>query len=70
MDFLVMLHGKCRMCFNVIIIIIFYLNVVGEPVETGICVFHSKEHVASRYYPAFWNGFDPYWKTTVMFLTK
>lgn len=52
------------MCFSI------YLNVVGEPVEGGIRVLHSEEHVASRYYPALWDSFDPDWKTAIVFLTK
>ena len=47
-----------------------YLNVVGEPVEVGIGVFHSEEHVASWYDPALGDSFDPNRKTAIMFLTQ
>lgn len=45
-----------------------YLQVVGEPEETGVGVLHSEEHVASRYDAALWDGFDPDRKAAVMFL--
>lgn len=46
-----------------------YLQVVGEPEETGVGVLHSEEHIASRYDAALWDGFDPDRKTAIMFLT-
>lgn len=47
-----------------------YLNIVGEPVEVGICVFHGEQHVTSWYYPALRDSFDTNRKTAIMFLTK
>lgn len=46
-----------------------YLQVVGEPEETGVGVLHSEEHVASRYDAALWDGFDPDRKAAIVFLT-
>lgn len=48
----------------------FYLNVVGEPVEVGVCVLHSEEHVSSGYDPPLGDGFDPDGEPAVVFLTK
>lgn len=47
-----------------------YLNVVGEPVELGIRVFHGEEHVASGYNGPLWDGFDPDGKTPIVFLRR
>lgn len=47
---------------------ILYLNVVGEPVEARVRVFHGEEHISSWNNPTLWNGFDPNGKATIVFL--
>lgn len=46
-----------------------YLQVVGEPVESGVGVLHREEHVASRHDAALGDSFDPDRKATVVSLT-
>ena len=46
-----------------------YLNVVGEPVEVWVSVFHGEEHVASGNDPSLRDSFDPDRKTAIVFLT-